>query len=175
MSTACCKLLSRVIGGYRGGAFPLVFPKCFTILLWKSYKRYFTLHHEYTHNAVCCMSRKVKFSFGGGGGGWRLCPLFLNFLHPPLRVQIILQRIIPCYGTVWCTRLRFCVIPGQYIANHLAFAFCIWCTSAFFWQSTWYWHFTWPLHWLDCSCSCRLMLVILEYDQMCHHKWKHMN
>ena len=42
---------------------------------------FFTLHHEYAHTAVCCMSRKVKFSFGGGeleGGG--LGPLFLNFL-----------------------------------------------------------------------------------------------
>ena len=42
---------------------------------------FFTLHHEYVHTAVYCMSRKVKFSFGGGeleGGG--LGPLFLNFL-----------------------------------------------------------------------------------------------
>ena len=27
------------------------------------------MHHKYAHNAVCCMSRKVKFSLGGGGGG----------------------------------------------------------------------------------------------------------
>ena len=34
----------------------------------------FTLHHEYAHNAVCCMSWKVKFSFGGRWRG-RIGPL----------------------------------------------------------------------------------------------------
>ena len=37
-------------------------------------------HTLYAHNAVCCMSWKVEFSFGGGGLG----PLFLNFLDPPV-------------------------------------------------------------------------------------------
>ena len=27
------------------------------------------MHHEYAHNAVCCMSWKVKFPFDRGGGG----------------------------------------------------------------------------------------------------------
>ena len=44
---------------------------------------YFTLHLEYAHNVVCCLSWKVKFSFGGGeGAGEResggFGPLFLN-------------------------------------------------------------------------------------------------
>ena len=43
------------------------------------------MHHEYAHNAVCCMSWKVTFSFGGGGLG----PLFLNFLDPPLIIYTI--------------------------------------------------------------------------------------
>ena len=46
--------------------------------------RYFTLHHEFAHNAVWCMTRKVKFSFREGGGGRELGPIFLNFLDLPL-------------------------------------------------------------------------------------------
>ena len=72
MSTACCKLLSGAIGGFRGGAEGMLYAAC---------------------------PEKLSFHSGGVVGG-RLGPLFLNFLDPPLRVQIILQRIIPCYGTV---------------------------------------------------------------------------
>ena len=80
-------ICSGYIGGFRGGAkgaAPL--PPIFFYHI--HYEFAFTLHHEYAHNAVCCMSLKVKFPFrrvrGGGGGGKGPGPLILNFLDPPL-------------------------------------------------------------------------------------------
>ena len=50
----------------------ILLSKSFNKMLFNSTFRavnfiYYPLHHEYAHNAVCCMSRKVKFSFGGRG------------------------------------------------------------------------------------------------------------
>ena len=68
-----CLPIGRFRGGAEGAAGPpffLYFENCFET---------FTLLY-------CCMSWKVKFSFGAGGRGegGRLGPLFLNFLDPPL-------------------------------------------------------------------------------------------
>ena len=94
--------IGRFRGGAKGGSrpppplFPCIFKarlqscfeNCFvkcSLILSPETSTFLTLYHEYDHNAVCCKSWKVKFSFRwvrGGGGG--LGPLFLNFLDPPL-------------------------------------------------------------------------------------------
>ena len=44
------------------------------------------MHHEYAHNAVCCVSWKVKFSFRGKSG--ELGPSFWIFwIHPCWNVE----------------------------------------------------------------------------------------
>ena len=58
----------------------ILLSKSFNKMLFNSTFRavnfiYYPLHHEYAHNAVCCMSRKVKFSFGSGGWGRTWPPL----------------------------------------------------------------------------------------------------
>ena len=89
------------IGGFRGGVegaaappFLLVFPKCFTILLWKSF--YKMLFHSYLSSETltllyfasrirpqCCMLHVLKSEVFIRGVGWDSAPSFWVFWIRP--------------------------------------------------------------------------------------------
>ena len=70
-------------------------------------------------NAVCCMTRKVKFSFRGGGGGWRTRPPLSEFSgSAPDQVLKLATELTASFNSVEKSDCYNEFFSGHDVMNH---------------------------------------------------------